>query len=304
MKPAAGSVIKSSAAPATDEVALAGQDGAQLARLLGKSKAYGVKVMADIVAGAIGRFKGTAQLLNHAEVTKLADALAAVNATADLLGRVRVREQADRANVWQGRDAPQDAPFQRFAAEAPGVMVTPEAAVEYFTSLQPELGIDPKRYGQQQRRSAFTLAASANQMLTARVQKAIADALRDNTGAADATANVRRFLESAGVSPRNPQYSEMVVRTNMMDSYQQAYHDEGMSEDIADQFPVWRYLGIDDGRAGEDHKPRFDKYFPKSAAFSDVRGPRVFNCRCCSQWIDKFDWEKEKERGAREESKW
>lgn len=286
------------------EVALAGRDGAQLARLLGKSKAYGVRVMADLVAGAVQRFKGTAQLLNHAEVKKLADALAAVNATAELLGRVRVREMADRANVWQGRDAPPDAPFQRFAVEAPGVLVTPEAAVDYFRSLQPDLGIDPERFAGQQRRAAFTLAESANLALTTRVQKMIADAIEGNTGAGDATATIRQALDAAGVNPRNPQYSEMVFRTNAMDSFQTGAYEEGTHPDVADVFPCWQYLGIDDERAGKDHRPKFDKYYPRTATFAEVRGNRPFNCRCSLKWVDKYDWDELKARGFAVESRW
>ena len=201
-------------------------------------------------------------------------------------------------------DAPPDVPFARFSAEPVGVMVTPEAAVEYFLSLNPELGIDPKRYGAAQRRAAFTLASSTNEQLTARVQKAIADAIEGNTGAADATASVRRTLEAAGVSPRNPQYSEMVFRTSARASFQQGAYEEGTHPDVAETFPCWQYLGIDDDRAGADHRPKFDKYYPRSAAFADVRGKRPFNCRCSLKWIDRFEWETLKARGAEVENKW
>lgn len=292
------------AKPATDEVALAGQDGKELARLLGQSKAFGVKTVADIVSGAVKRYRGNGPLLTRPEEMKLSEALAAVNSTADLLGRTRVREQADRATVWKGHHAPADIPFAAFADSLPGVMATPEAALDYFLSLRPELGVDPKRYAGQQRRQAFTLAASTNQLLTEKIQKIIGESLRSNEGVADAQNKIRKALGAIGVSPNNPQYSEMLFRTNAMDSYQTGLYEEGSHPDVADTFPVWRYVIVDDERTGEDHRPKGGKYFPQSAAFADVRGDRPYNCRCSMQWCDAFEWEALKARGEHVESNW
>lgn len=292
-----------SGVPAAGEVATAGADGAALAKLLGQSKSYGVKVMADLVAGAVKRFKGFGPLLNHQELKSLAAAIAAVNSTAELLGRSRTRERADRAAVFTTlADRPPDVPFATFADSPPGVMATPEDAVAFFMSRRPELGIDPHRFGTLQRRQAFTLAASANLYLTERIQKIIGEAMRANRGTAEAQRAISRALSEAGVSPKNPQYSEMVFRTNAMDSFQQGMFEEGQKE--KDAFPVWQYLGIEDGREGDDHRPKFGKYFPRTASFSEVRGERVFNCRCGMKWIDKHEWHDLTGRGERTEEKW
>jgi hypothetical protein len=292
-----------SGVPATGEVALAGQDGAALAKLLGQSKSYGVKVMAGLVAGAIKRFRGYGPLLNHQELKQLAGAIAAVNSTAELLGRSRTRERADRAAVFTTlADRPPDVPFSTFADSPPGVLATPEDAVAFFMSRRPELGIDPHRFGTLQRRQAFTLAASTNLYLTQRIQKIIGDAIRENRGAALAQAQVRKALSDAGVSPKNPQYSDLVFRTNAMDSFQQGAFEEGQKE--KDAFPVWQYLGIEDGREGDDHRPKFNRYYPRTASFSEVRGARSFNCRCGLKWIDKHEWHDLTGRGERAEEKW
>ncbi len=288
------------------EVALAGADGAALAKLVGQSKAYGVKVMAAVVGEAVRRYKGFGKLLTTGDQQRIAAAIAAVNSTADLLGRSRLLEKADRASVWKGRDAPPDVPFSTFADSPPGVLATPEAAVAFFTSRRPELSVDPDRYGELQRRQAFGLAASANVFLTQKVQKIIGDAMRANRSVAQAQNAIREALAAAGVSPKNPQYSEMVFRTNAMDAFQQGMYEQGRDHDDGDEetFPCWQYLGIDDERAGADHRPKFDKYYPRTATFSAVRGNRPYNCRCSLKWIDKFDWDELKRGGADVETKW
>lgn len=299
-------IIPVRAKPAPSEVALAGQDGAAFAKLLGQSKAYGVRVMADVVAGALRRFRGRGQLLSEPEVKKLSEALAAVNSTAELLGRVRVRERADRATVFKGDDQSgvPDAPFSTFADESPGILATPETAVAFFMSRRPELGIDPDRFGPLQRRQAFTLARSANKYLTARVQTVIGGALRGNKSDAEATAAISEALAGAGVTPKNPQYAEMVFRTNAMDAFQQGMYDEGRHDDVAETFPCWQYLIVDDDRTGDDHRPKGNKFYPAHAAFSAVRGDRPFNCRCSLRWVDQYEWERLRGRGMRTEDNW
>lgn len=300
--PVKARVASRAGAAVPGEVALAGADGAALAKLVGQSKAYGVKVMAQVVGAAVRRYRGFGPLLTHTELTRVGDAIAAVNSTADLLGRTRAREKADRLTVWKGADAPPDVPFATFADAPPGVLVSPEAAVDFFMSRRPELGIDQRRYGQTQRATAFTLARSANVYLTSRVQGIIGEAMRANRSTADAQRAIGAALASAGVAPSNPQYSEMVFRTNAMDSFQTGMFEEGHKE--ADAFPCWQYLIVDDERTGEDHRPKGNKYYPRTASFSEVRGDRPFNCRCSLKWVDSDEWERAKGEGHRVEESW
>lgn len=296
---------RKSSAPASGEVALAGQDGRELARLIRASKARGVKIMADVLSFGLVRYKGVGPVLIRPELDRLADAIASVNATAELLGRSRVREVASRATTWKGsHNGPEDVPFSSFADAPAGVITSPDQAVEYFTSLHPKLGIDPDRFGPSMRRKAFTLAESTNKLLTAKVQDVIAKSMKGNAGAADATARIRDALTAAGVSPKNPQYAEMVFRTNAMDAFQQGVYEEGRNPDVADLFPAWEYLGIRDGRQGKDHEPKFGRFYPSHAAFSDVRGDRPFNCRCSMRWVDSFEWEDLRHTGKTLEGNW
>jgi hypothetical protein len=284
-------------APASPDVALAGADGAALARLMRQAVEAGVKLMAGTLRDAVSRYAGVGPLLDRTHVATLAESYATTRATAELLGRSRVREKATRAGDATFADADSLTTF----ADGPGVLGTPEAAVAYFTGLVPELGIDPRRFAGEQRRRAFTLAASTNRVLTGRVQAAIAAGLKQNRSTADVTADITRLMDAAGVSHRNPQYAEMVFRTNANDCFQTGLWEEAQAPDVADLFPVWEYLGIDDHRAGKDHRPHFGLYYPRRATFADVRGPRPFNCRCSLRWVDSFEWDDLRAAGKRVE---
>lgn len=290
--------------PASDEVALAGKDGKALAKLIRESKDHGVQTLHQLTLDAMSRFRGGHLLLNPTDVERLADALAAVNSTADLLGRSRVREMADRATTHGSLATFADHSLSTFADGFPGILATPNDALAYFAGLFPTLSVDPQRWEGEQRRRAFTLAESANRALTRRVQELIADATGRNIGVADATARIRDALSGAGVTPRNPQYAEMVFRTNAMDSFQTGMWEEGTAEDVTDLFPVWQYLGIDDERAGADHRPKFDRYYPRLATFAAVRGNRPYNCRCSMRWVDQWEWADTEAAGGRAETRW
>lgn len=284
--------------PASGEVALAGADGRELTRLIREAKDSGVEVMTQVVEKAVERGVSSGEimtqpLLNADELQELAEALASVNATADLLGRANVRQLAED---------PQAKTFAKFADEQTRIRIQPpEEALRYFLGLFPSINQDPLRFGEFHRRQAFTLAASTNEVLTRRVQEAIAFALQNNT---NGTVDVQDVLDEAGVSPANSQYAEMVFRTNAMDSYQSAAYEEARAPDLQATFPVWLYLGIMDGRQGKDHEPKFNRYYPAEATFSEVRGPRPFNCRCSLRWVTADEWDRLKAQGARVETAW
>ena len=75
----------------------------------------------------------------------------------------------------------------------------------------------------------------------------------------------------------------------------------GVQEELqaaSDDFPAWQYMGIRDGRQGEDHEPHFDHYYPTRVSFQQVRGPRVYNCRCTQRPVSKREWARLQSRGV------
>src|SRR5882724_10000434 len=84
--------------PATSDVALAGHDGAEAARLLQRAQDEGTAVLGDILYDVVRRNLGGGKLaFTEAERQDLADALAAVTASGELLGRARIRKRQEMA---------------------------------------------------------------------------------------------------------------------------------------------------------------------------------------------------------------
>ena len=335
--PLVHSFAEPSAASARSEVALAGRDGQRAADLLAASKSRGADTLSRLTERAVRRLLALAAstgavpaapvLFDDAELRELQDAFQATIATADLLGRSRVRRFAARMAEQEGggtakfaeppappadRLGPDDDPFSPFPEPIP--FQRPEEAVAYFNRLVPSIGTDPYRYGALLERHAFTLAAAADmalldkvkQAITKKVQGAIGSRIAGDPSAplGTATADVQDILDAAGVSPANPQYAEMLVRTNMMDAYNAGQTAEMATPEMQEFFPVWRYEGILDSRTGDDHRPKIGRYYPSAAVFADVRGPRVWNCRCCQTPIYRTEWAELQAGGARVESSW
>ncbi len=234
-------------------------------------------------------------LFNDDERERLAEALAATNATAELLGRSRIRLRMKQDGHKSFSEATDFSCFD----DRPLHPLAPLEALDYFRSLIPLPGIDdPGRWADDHHRVGFTLARQTEEELLERVQRFLSGVLETGQ-AAGAEKRLGQILDEVGVTPRNPAYAEMVYRTNMMDSYTQGATAEMQDPDVADYFPVWQYLGIRDGRQGKDHEPHFDRYYPNGVSFAEVRGDRPFNCRCSFRPVDMHEWAGLQQRGVR-----
>jgi Phage Mu protein F like protein len=288
---------------ATDPTAVAGKDGEEFARLIRQSQQKGSALLWRLVRDGLQQYTGGPLLAPH-QLDQLTESFATLRSVGDLMGRTRIREQHDyvlRSNLLSKFS--EHIPFVRMSDQF-SVVGTPEQALDYFTGLEPRLGVDPERYPDEQRRRAFTLAVATNETLTRRVQQEIASGIKRGESTADVTARIQAAIDESGVKPKTKDYAMMVVRTNMNEAYQTGAWEEGQHPDVRDLFPVYQYLGIRDGRQGKDHETKFGKYYPGSIPFAQVRGPRVFNCRCNLKYVDMFDWDQLREHGAREETEW
>lgn len=305
------STLPKSAPPQTDplpseedkgkETALAGPDGRQLEGLIGQAKLEAQNRLAGILERIVRRVltdknpEGAAFTMNllPQELSDWADLTATLQATGELLGRSSVREKAKQAGPARFSDQPTT--FTSFADPIP-LPDSPERAVAYFRKLVPTLG-ESQRFIAGKERTAFTMAYASNQKMLRHIQKIILDELE--TGSSEAGPTVQQVLKRAGVHPANPQYAEMVVRTNLNDAYTQGVTDELKEEGMQEVFPVWKYVGIDDGRQGPDHAPHFGRYYSSSTSFAEVRGDRPFNCRCVPIPVDAEEWSSLSKNGAR-----
>jgi hypothetical protein len=278
-------------------VAAGGRDGARAEDLLRKAREAGSRAIADACKSAVWRMlrdpnlaRQQRSLFNPDEKARFIAAIADTGATANLLGRARVRERVagefGESGAWAS-----------FAGEELRPM-PPQTAVEYFRSKVPTVG-DGKKFTQEQQRRAFTVAGITEQSLLTKIQRIIADALEGGDTTQATAARVQAVLDQAGVGQSNRGYAEMVVRTNMMSALNEGQTQEMQSDDLRDYFPAWRYDGIDDHRAGDDHRPNFGKYYPNAVPFDKVRGRRVYNCRCVPTPVDVETWKELKAGGAR-----
>jgi len=266
-------------------------DARQIDAMLLDSMATGGAALLALARDAVRRMvaRGPAgvswqTLFSESELRQLADVIAAVLAAADGLGRQLVRDAASR--VTESVTPTSQAP-------------PPARAVGYLQGLLPTPGTDPQRGGPDLRRQAFTLAVSTSQQLTQAVQGELVRRLQSGEAAGGPHA-VQQILDAAGVSPANPQYAEMVFRTNAMDSFNQASQEELTA--TVDVFPVWQYSNPHDSRSRPEHKARDGHYYPSSVPFTQVRGTDpadVCNCRCTFIPITRRKWQKLRDQGAR-----
>lgn len=307
MVPFAAAESSGQPAPQDKTMALAGEDGRQAEKFIANCKQAGIDVLADICRSAFTRLadnhQDAKQLFNDAERGRLAAALAATNATGYLLGasRIRLRERraldlkgttqfSDEATVWT---------FETGNTKVEVRPVPPIEALDFFKKLVPSLSVEPARFGPLMERNAFTLAYNTEQTLLEKVQAIVATTLESGKGIRHAPAFIDEALDRAGVSPSNPQYSEMVLRTNAMDSY----NTGGQRELTAAKgtFPAWRYANARLPASRKTHRDRHGKYWSADVLFTDVRGTDaedVCNCTCTFIPIDRWEWEDLRGKGA------
>ncbi len=279
--------------------------------LLARVLRAGTRTLADLARSAVTRWLqhgpgvllSTVHLFNRDEAAALADSLAATTGTAEMLGRALVRDHQRRVlrrhGLTEAVDAASEVLHEALGSGTP--VLSPERAVEYFKGLVPTLGTDPDRFGQDQRRRAFTLAAATDEETLSRVQTAVRDRLEKGDSVDGGAKAVQAVLDQAGVTVRNPQYAEMVYRTNAVESMNQGAWEEMQDPDVRDTFPAWRYEAVVDSRSRPEHAARNGRMYAASVPFSVVRGTTpadVCNCRCTFTPVDKWDLQDMLARGA------
>lgn len=290
------------------------QDTDNAIRLSQASQQNGVEVVAKITEDAVTRLARLANPLQAAslftmeERQALSDALASTLATADLLGRSRTHIRAEQVRRKAGGyKFSEPTSFQRFdddpAPEAARVSALPPSrALEYFASLVPTITVAPT-YAADVAGRAFTLAGVTETNILQRVKDVIQGRLETGQAFRAAPMDIQRVLDDAGISVRNPQYSEQVFRTNIMEAYNRGSMESMRDPDVVDLFPAWQYHGIRDGRQRLQHQAHFGRYFPNSLDFDVVRDHFYdgefsgYSCRCVPSPISKYEWKRLQERG-------
>jgi hypothetical protein len=242
------------------------------------------------------------ELFHPGELADVADTFAAVNATSDLLGRQRVREHFEKVvSAAEGKLQFSERRGYRFDEAGTPPLMQPARALDYFRKLTPTIGVDPQRWGERMQRHAFTLAVDTEGVVLGKVQSVIEQRIATGLGVGTAPAEIDAIMDAAGLTVKNPQYAEMVFRTNSRDAYLTAADEERSDPDVQDYFPAWRYSAVVDSRSRPEHAARNGNYYPASVPFTVVRGTDIgdiANCRCDFIMIDKFEWRDLEAKGA------
>lgn len=271
-------------APKTEIVP--GPGGWAIADWLAEAIAFGANAISWITGRALNKRVASGQNLRNLgwyfdakDRAALTDAVASFVVPSDLVGRTRFYGSAGSVGVKEFSEAVSELRPLR-----------PEAAIRYFKNLVPSVGENPRNYAQGIQREVFNVAVTTEDVVTKKIQEAIANEL---IGGQDATLTVDGILKQAGISPLHSQYSQMVVRTNVMDALNRGQQDELNASGIRDQFPAWQYHAIRDERTRPWHREKDGLYFPTSTPFVVVRGLEakdVCNCRCNWTPIHRTIW--------------
>lgn len=276
-------------------------------RLLQQSIDAGGEVLRKLSRKAVGRLLASnhpwhvkthgQRLFTDDELLILAEELAAIRTTATLLARSLVAERGEKVRRRRVKEST-DTGVSVGLTEGLASVLFPEDALAFFRALIPMLGLDP-HFLPDMRRSAFHLAVATDTELLSAVQDAISSRIESGQ-VGTGPAAIDAILDAAGVSPRNPQYSDMVMRTNFLDATNNGYHEQLKRE--IDTFPTWRFSNPNDSRSRPKHAALNGKYFPSTVSIDQVRGATIAdkaNCRCVQVGIDKWSWADLKAGGAR-----
>jgi len=275
-------------------------DSNAVIRLMNRATDHLVKTMLRITPDAIKRLlrhgPGASELFNEEEEKDLAEALQGVYGPANLLGMAAIRIRQKEAMKRKGatRFSDEATSFVSFG-DKPLPPLKPKQALDFFLNLIPSLDVEPERWGALLERKSFTLAAYTNETMLSDVQRVIEEGLKTGEpvgyGSEGQAGKIQKILNEVGITPNNPQYCEMVARTNTMDAYNTGTNRELVK--VKDTFPAWKYSAITkDNRGRPWHVKKNGWHFSADIPFSLVRGtePRdVCNCRCVMIPVDKWD---------------
>lgn len=244
------------------------------------------------------------ELFTPDEREKLAYSMAATLGTGELLGRSTVRLKARHARLGRLRvyaEPADDTGYRGDQYIPAGIrLFTPKAALEYFQGLAPELGIDPRRWETDLERQAFTVTQATEQGVLNRLRDIVISGMMEGTpGGAQ---SIRGILDQAGMLPSNPQYSDMVYRTNVLDAHAVGHDREMQDPDMQETFPAWLYSSVIDKNSRPEHARRNDRMYICTLPFVLVRGTTandVCNCRCLPIDLDRWDVEDRLAAGQR-----
>ena len=254
----------------------------ELAEFLNRSAASFASAMARLAKAAAG----DSRYDSGAAIVDLTDLISETMTLADLHGRRRALLEFDAASHAAGA---QSAPPAATFAASPIVPSVPfESAVQDLLTREPRLAETYQEVAELYRtRHAFAAARSSSRIVTAKVQEAIAKAVREGKALASAEAAV------AEVGDWSRAYAETVYRTNVATAYSAGRIRQAFDPAIGQVMIAFERRATGDRDTRPHHQAASGLLAAKTDPVWDMAMiPSGYGCRCQIRLVSRFECER------------
>jgi SPP1 gp7 family putative phage head morphogenesis protein len=221
--------------------------------------------------------------------TTIGDALARYLAAFNVMGRLHivqfgtskirgaVRLATSSRVVRSFAEAGADDSFDAgFSFELPA-----QGAIDYIRALTPVTKHLFDGLTSQYRNDAFTIAATNDQRVIAKVRDALADVLAAGGTKADFAAKAREITTEAGVEDMTAFELDTVFHTNTAKAYAAGRLEQMQAPHMTEALPYWQYWTVGDLRVRPGHA-ELDGFTARAIdpVWRRIYPPWDFNCRC------------------------
>lgn len=166
-------------------------------------------------------------------------------------------------------------------------------AIDDIYNREPKISNDAREIRALYRdRKAFAMVRSTEDILTARVQALITDAMRERLSTAEITEEILRTSQEEG-HDFTWWYSENVFRTNVASAYSEGLRQMARDPDVREVVPAFRYSAVGDSDTRPGHAALDGLIAATDDGIWNIYMPPIFyNCRCSWELVDVFELEK------------
>lgn len=209
-----------------------------------------------------------------AALNNMADLLAATQGIADLMGRRRLLLEIDARKTKLAKFSLTEQPIIP--------KVTFNEAVENMIQRDPRLAVGAEEVRQLYRReNFFALAKSTEIIITKRVQKIIAEAIRTGQPENKTLASIQRQSEDF-----NRAYAQVVYRTNLTSAYSRGRKAQAKDPDVRDFVKAFRFTTAGDVDVRKNHAAADGMIAGQDDPVWETMTPPIgYACRCSLDFI-------------------
>lgn len=210
----------------------------------------------------------------------IAEALMRAMVAADILGRLRVLEEANKKGLkFLSPEKP--LATANFSELLGGFDVKPLGAIEYLQSLTSFTQAAYRRLAPQYRLAAFTVAHVESLRAVEGLKELLQQALDEGWSQKMFEDAANQMFDRMGITRLNPFHLETVFQTNMQTAYQNGRLRQMSDPAVRMGLPFWQYRTQEDERVRPNHAA-LDLFVARAddPVWGSIYPPNGFNCRC------------------------